>query len=50
MDEGSQQVRFDGSGLASGVYFYRIEAVGVPDEDGAAPQTYTAVRKMLLMK
>jgi hypothetical protein len=32
-------VVFDGSGLASGVYLYRIEA-----------GYYTAVRKMVLMK
>jgi hypothetical protein len=25
-ESGSHEVRFDGSGLASGVYFYRIQA------------------------
>jgi len=37
---GAHLVRFDGRGLASGVYFYRIEAGGV----------YTMTRKMVLQK
>ena len=36
---GRYEIRFDGSGLASGVYFYRIQA-----------GTYSAVMKMLLVK
>ncbi|HHE46508.1 MAG TPA: T9SS type A sorting domain-containing protein [Bacteroidetes bacterium] len=38
-DAGSHRAIFDGSGMAAGVYFYRIEAAG-----------YTAVRKMVLVK
>jgi len=37
---GAHSVRFDGRGLASGVYFYRMEAGGV----------YTMTRKMVLQK
>ena len=36
---GSHSLHFDGSGLASGIYFYRIQA-----------GTFDAVRKMVLMK
>jgi len=46
MDQGQQTVQFDGHGLASGVYFYRIIAQNL---DGS-PQTYQAVKRMVLMK
>jgi hypothetical protein len=36
---GSHEVRFNGSGLASGVYFYRLQA-----------GNYSATRKFLLLK
>jgi len=39
MDGGTHSVMFDGSDLASGVYFYRLESGG-----------HTATGKMLLMK
>lgn len=38
-DVGYHEIRFDGSGLASGVYFYRLQSGG-----------YVAVKKLLLMK
>src|ERR1051326_7509065 len=50
MDEGSQEVDFDASNFPSGVYFYRLRAEGIPQEDGTAPQSYTAVKRMLLLK
>ncbi|HEV8538773.1 MAG TPA: T9SS type A sorting domain-containing protein, partial [Bacteroidota bacterium] len=51
MDDGDQEVEFDASNLPSGVYFYHLKAEGIPDEDeGIVAQTYTAVRKMLLVK
>ncbi len=46
MEEGSQVVEFDASGLASGIYFYRITATGL-DGDHAA---YQAIRRMVIMK
>jgi len=39
MTAGDHELRFDGAGLASGSYFYRLEAEG-----------YQAVKKMLLVK
>jgi len=40
---GSHSVRWDATGLPSGVYFYRLEAAG-------AGQLFSATRKMILMK
>lgn len=48
MDEGNQELEFDGSRLASGVYFYRILAEGF-DEEGFTKE-YQSVKKMLLIK
>ncbi|MBI4546401.1 MAG: T9SS type A sorting domain-containing protein [Ignavibacteriae bacterium] len=42
MDEGSQEVELDASGLPSSVYFYRIAVVG--------QVFYTDVKKMLLLR
>lgn len=41
---GEHVIRFDGSDISSGVYFYQINAVG---EDG---RKFSAVRKMMLLK
>jgi len=47
---GNYQVQFDASGLASGVYFYRLQVT--PQRDGALALTgkYSQVMKMLLVK
>jgi len=49
MDQGTNEVSFDASSLASGVYFYRMIAQGV-NEDGLAGVTITKVMKMMLVK
>jgi hypothetical protein len=50
MEDGSQEIRFDATNLPSGVYFYHLSAQGIPDEEGVAAQSFTAVKKMLLLK
>jgi len=50
MDEGEQEVLFNASSLASGIYYYRLVIEGIPDEDGVLGQSYTAVKKMVLLK
>ena len=53
MDEGQQQVDFNASNYASGVYFYRLTTQSVTtDDDGAvsATQKFVSVKKMLLVK
>jgi hypothetical protein len=51
MDEGTQEVEFDASRLSSGVYFYRLMAQQIADdEEGAAGQWFTQVKKMMLLK
>ena len=45
--QGKYTVRFDGSSLASGLYFYRIEAVPA---DGSSAGIFRDVRKMMLVK
>lgn len=51
MDEGDQEVQFDASALASGVYFYRIATEPVNDGETDDPGTgFTAVRKMILLR
>jgi len=50
MQDGSQEADFDASTLPSGVYFYQLKVEGIPDEDGITGQTFTAIRKMLLVK
>lgn len=46
MDEGDQEIDFNASHLASGVYFYRLEATSISDPS----KTFTQVRKMILLK
>jgi hypothetical protein len=51
MYEGEQEAEFDASRLSSGVYFYRLVAEGIPDEDaGTLGQRFTEVKKMLFIK
>ena len=44
---GSHEVEFDGSKLASGIYFYRIQAVDLSSSSG---QVFDETKKMILMK
>jgi hypothetical protein len=51
LDEGEQEAEFNAASLPSGVYFYRLVATGVGDVDeGIAGQTFTSVKKMMLIK
>jgi hypothetical protein len=50
LSAGSEGVDFDASILPSGVYFYRIVAEGVNDDGQVTGQTFTQVKKMMLMK
>jgi hypothetical protein len=52
LDDGAQEVRFNASSLASGVYFYRIvaEAAFEEDEDITTRSSFTQFKKMLLVK
>ncbi len=45
-EAGTSSVAWDGSGLASGIYFYRLQATSA---DGRA-QSFTETRKLLLIK
>lgn len=50
-DSGTEQVEFDASTLPSGVYFYRMSAVGVGDtEEGLSGQKFFDTKKMMLIK
>jgi hypothetical protein len=46
LDEGTQSVMFDASGLSSGIYFYRVTARGI----GEWGKTSTSMMKMILAK
>ncbi|MND01361.1 hypothetical protein D3C83_203250 [compost metagenome] len=49
--EFAEAVEFDAGTLPSGVYLYRIVAETIADAElGIAAETYTQVRKMVLMK
>ena len=51
MEDGPGGVDFDGSGFASGVYFYRLISEGLPEEEGGvSPGVSVIVKKMLLLK
>jgi hypothetical protein len=52
LDEGWSQVSVSGDALrlASGVYFYRLVAQTATDEENPVSQTYTMVKKMMLLK
>jgi hypothetical protein len=51
MDDGEQQVQFNASNLASGVYFYRIVAQQVANEDeGITTDYFSSTKKMMLIK
>jgi hypothetical protein len=43
---GDKSIEWNASGLASGVYFYKIEAINTADPS----KTFTLVKKMTLMK
>jgi hypothetical protein len=45
-DAGYESLEWDASALASGVYFYRLEATSMSDPS----RLFTQVRKMVLMK
>jgi hypothetical protein len=47
-DDGVQQVDFDASSLASGMYFYRVTAQSVNDD--GVQSTFSSVKKMMLVK
>ena len=48
MEEGTQQLEFNATNFASGVYLYRITAETVNDD--GVKNTFTNVKKMVLMK
>ena|GEM_PF-3982756 len=51
MDDGTQEIEFDASGLTSGVYFYSIIVQGAEDPDeGTIGKRFVSVKKMLLIK
>ncbi|MBI5019947.1 MAG: T9SS type A sorting domain-containing protein, partial [Ignavibacteriales bacterium] len=51
LDEGTHQLDYYPDNLSSGVYFYRITAIGVQEDDGSKQDAkYTSVKKMILMK
>ncbi|MDI6766505.1 MAG: T9SS type A sorting domain-containing protein [Bacteroidota bacterium] len=49
LDEGNQEVELNAQDLSSGVYFYRIAARGI-DEDDIQTSTFNSVKKMLLLR
>jgi hypothetical protein len=51
MEDGAQEVTFDANAFATGVYFYRLTAESVADpEEGTVSQSFTSIRKMMLIK
>jgi hypothetical protein len=51
MDDGVEEIDFDASALPSGVYFYRIIAQGIGDEEeGIVGKRFVEIKKMLLLR
>ncbi|HTK81148.1 MAG TPA: Ig-like domain-containing protein [Bacteroidota bacterium] len=52
MDDGTIETEFDGSNLASGVYFYRLVAESIVQDDDMqeSPATFIQTKKMMLIK
>ena len=51
IDASEVEIEFDGTHLASGIYFYRMTATGIDDETGqSSGEKFTSVKKMLLVK
>ena len=50
MDGGSHFVNFSADNFASGVYFYRIVAVEISNDEDAPPHTFINVKKMVLVR
>lgn len=50
MSEGSDRVEFDANALSTGVYFYRIIAETVNEDGKLTNDTFTQVKKMMLLK
>jgi hypothetical protein len=48
--EGFQQIDFDASRLASGVYFYRLVGQSIDEETGMHGDSFTKIKKMMLVK
>ena len=46
-DKGYHKVEFDGSGLTSGVYFYKLQVI---DPESSSGQGFVETKKMILMK
>jgi hypothetical protein len=47
VEAGHHMIPFDGSGLASGVYYYRMEAIGLEGEEG---QGFVQTKRFTLLK
>jgi hypothetical protein len=51
MEDGVQEQEFNASNFASGVYFYRLTAEQIAnDDDGVVSSTFVTSKKMLLLK
>ncbi|TAK58377.1 MAG: T9SS type A sorting domain-containing protein [Bacteroidetes bacterium] len=51
LEYGEQSFTFDGANLPSGVYFFRISATVLPDEESEfSGQTFVETKKMMLIK
>jgi len=50
LDEGLQDIDFEGGALPTGIYFYRLTATFFDDETGQIGETVQQTRKMILMR